>query len=569
MARLLAIVLTTVAAATIVAAEDLATCGTADYFPSQARPSLYVLQQHAALSNCQRRQISGVWERMLLHEPIYLHRRRLPLPRGQWVCDLALRRHLLFAISVHLNSVPPRVLVATCSRRSCTSTSQSKRSWKRYSGAWIPKDPESRLWTTLVSALSLSLAAWAQTSRAFHDPALDVLWHFQTLDDLLRCLPGNLALGQRVGPHEKQATRLLRLMVAEDWNRVRIHVRHIRTLSCHHITSSDMISTIIRVLPRNLFPKLRAITCGRFHLFLMEDLLGPAITKFNVHLPKHSSASRLSSLASTRLEYMYYDGRDLCGEVSQAVCGLHHLETIEVYGIDWQAIQHLGRLQSLALLRLPQLPSCLLTSSDVSSFSSLTKLWLGRRVPVTSTIHLLKLFRNPPLTALDTTVDVAPTTAAEAHTLFSALATGCSHNSLTSLQLACEEMSSLLWDDPYLLSAAALHVLLCFSKFTVLSIQWPLGIDLDDGTVSDLARAWARVEYLLLTSLDRPVPPRTTLRCLCSFAEHCPRLQSLEIILDASDVPVPDNSLPPHHLFSLDVSYSPITSRCMSPNSCL
>ncbi|KAJ7214510.1 hypothetical protein GGX14DRAFT_333158, partial [Mycena pura] len=78
------------------------------------------------------------------------------------------------------------------------------------------------------------------------------------------------------------------------------------------------------------------------------------------------------------------------------------------------------------------------------------------------------------------------------------------------------------------------------------------------------ARAWPRLGSLMLYSFDPEpnpfLPLRPTLASLYSFAQHCPRLHSLEIMLDARVLPIThDTSQPPQgQVAALRIGHSPI-----------
>ncbi|KAJ7133092.1 hypothetical protein C8R44DRAFT_549147, partial [Mycena epipterygia] len=115
----------------------------------------------------------------------------------------------------------------------------------------------------------------------------------------------------------------------------------------------------------------------------------------------------------------------------------------------------------------------------------------------------------------------------------------------------------------YSLDISTLRTLFCFGNLTSVVIRSPLGFDLDDGAVLELARAWPRLESLHLKShVEQPRNP--TLGCLQSFAEHCPSLRLLGITLDARQVPAPDHSsatrIIQRSLAILNVDSSPIAA---------
>ncbi|KAJ6575746.1 hypothetical protein DFH09DRAFT_1455163 [Mycena vulgaris] len=80
----------------------------------------------------------------------------------------------------------------------------------------------------------------------------------------------------------------------------------------------------------------------------------------------------------------------------------------------------------------------------------------------------------------------------------------------------------------------------CYSALTRLRVCLapPVGIDLHNAIVLELAQAWPHLKSLRFGASDYAhVPSRVTLDGLLPFAEHCPHLYLLQIPLDASVVP--------------------------------
>ncbi|KAJ6623296.1 hypothetical protein B0H10DRAFT_1786661 [Mycena sp. CBHHK59/15] len=91
----------------------------------------------------------------------------------------------------------------------------------------------------------------------------------------------------------------------------------------------------------------------------------------------------------------------------------------------------------------------------------------------------------------------------------------------------------------YAVKGHHLRPLFCFSNLTDVSLAPPVGFDLDDVTVSDMARAWPHIQWLILGAGSYAhVASRVTLQGLYAFAQHCPELHFLQISLDASAVPL-------------------------------
>ncbi|KAJ7126028.1 hypothetical protein C8R44DRAFT_733946 [Mycena epipterygia] len=115
----------------------------------------------------------------------------------------------------------------------------------------------------------------------------------------------------------------------------------------------------------------------------------------------------------------------------------------------------------------------------------------------------------------------------------------------------------------HVIEIQSLRTLFGFVNLTSISILSPIGIDLDNTTVLDLARAWPRIETLELSSYYCASPrPRVTLECLHSFARHCPHLRALTMTLDGTVIPVvgAPHRVCQHQLDHLGVEYSAIST---------
>ncbi|KAJ7513264.1 hypothetical protein B0H11DRAFT_2303642 [Mycena galericulata] len=108
------------------------------------------------------------------------------------------------------------------------------------------------------------LAAVARTCSAFQGPALDFMWRYSTLLNLLRSMPSDLWVVDEVREVSGEIKRYLdslRPIHIADWDRVVSYARRIQ-----HISSSDedcnlskIFSMISACFPLELFPDLRGL----------------------------------------------------------------------------------------------------------------------------------------------------------------------------------------------------------------------------------------------------------------------------------------------------------------------
>ncbi|KAJ7271667.1 hypothetical protein C8J57DRAFT_1319487, partial [Mycena rebaudengoi] len=207
---------------------------------------------------------------------------------------------------------------------------------------------------------------------------------------------------------------------------------------------------------------------------------------------------------------------------------------------DQPALEHLSRLSSVRHLRLGALPPALpaTTSHNDALFSSLRTLYFSSEIE--SPTRFLEWGNKLPLVEF-TAECPAFSTADEVHRLFSAAASGMSHLPLTEFAFdnGFDSFDSLDSAN-YLIRPQSLRSLFCFVNLASVSVLSPVGIDLDDTTVTDMARSWRHIERL----------------------EYCPRLTKLSITFNATVIPISQTDLPMplKCLKNLDVEASPIST---------
>ncbi|GLB40914.1 hypothetical protein LshimejAT787_0901290 [Lyophyllum shimeji] len=118
-----------------------------------------------------------------------------------------------------------------------------------------------------------------------------------------------------------------------------------------------------------------------------------------------------------------------------------------------------------------------------------------------------------------------------------ALAAHVSHSSLRRLQLAndfpvdedgLEEVGAVKFD--------AIRPLLAFHGITSLNLNIPLGLDLDDPCLGELARAFPAVENLDLYKASVQHSPQATLAGIAACAEHYLRISEISLQVDAMKI---------------------------------
>ncbi|KAJ7458606.1 hypothetical protein FB451DRAFT_1142284 [Mycena latifolia] len=419
------------------------------------------------------------------------------------------------------------------------------------------------------------LAALARACTSLRDPALDLLWRNQNLVNILRCFPTDLWDPPQIESSEGSApTRmeLLRPIVPEDWNRPRIYASRVRELSFDSpILMAHILPAISVCLPGGLFSDLHSLRWDYSHFdpSHIPLFLGPQLVKIDLYYSRDCSLSLLSTLAHDcpmlkEISIVCDDGDRLefLGAMNMLVPDLQVVMAITTHALSWETLEHVGRIASFASLELRELPLRPSSYPGARMFTGLRKLTIWR-TPMQRATDFFCLCRGAPLDSILLRLP-GTSTLSETRDFFCALATGCAHSALTTLDLLIGDAESWPEPDTEFVSSGTIQLLLCFVNLTDVHIKSPAGFDLDDGTVCDMARSWPRLERLRFTSFDTPERFSGTLRGLQSFAQYCPRLELIELAFDASEVPSPEDPpptwSPQQSLHTLHAPMCPLTA---------
>ncbi|KAJ6504964.1 hypothetical protein C8R45DRAFT_971542 [Mycena sanguinolenta] len=414
------------------------------------------------------------------------------------------------------------------------------------------------------------LAVLARTCGTFREPALDRLWRSTTLVNLLRCMPADLWVidDEAAWKCNMLARRPTRV---EDWNRVLAYAPRIRNLCC---TSWDCelsrIFPVISVcLPDQLLPNLQSLywwpsdaSFHYIHLFLGSKIT--SLTFSGSSIPAISLLPTLAQKCPTLKDVSIVSGEKEKHAVSVFLRSLKCIESVHVESLDHGALEHLSRLPTLTALRLTTLPfpHSLSPRLDPQPFAVLRKLHFGTS-DIEAVTRFLRSCKGVPLRSLSFYVQSYPTTA-ESHEFYRALSASILHSSLTDVHFNVGIDSFDGNSSNFRIHRESIRFLVGFTNLVTINISSPVGIDLDDMTVADLARAWPHLEEMYISSHSQPrSPPNVTVGCLHSFATWCPRLANLTITFDGSSAPpslAQDPGPSQHALKSIDVAHSRIST---------
>ncbi|KAJ7495628.1 hypothetical protein FB451DRAFT_1387646 [Mycena latifolia] len=412
------------------------------------------------------------------------------------------------------------------------------------------------------------LSVLARTSKMiFHNPALDVLWkHQKTILRILRCMPPDLwqitESKQYDGPID---IRLRREIVPADWDRASIYLRRVKSFTMDAVLGSaeflDKLSLCLPASQQHLFPKLDTLHWAprpasafhHVHLFLVPGitniLLGPIGTISDLSILSHLA---ITCPALTNVTIITKDlGKPQIPVISKFVRSLHDLKSLDVPALDQTALTHVARLPHLKSLVLREPSKFIPASSDRSRssplpFPALGKLKFDSATLSCATVHLA-LLSGSPVQDFSISSNSHRPVEPDARQFYAALAHHLSHSSLQYIHIAGGSGS----DDPFPRVASAeriarhavrgdaLQPLFAFTNLVKVTLTHPVGFDIDDTTLRDMARAWPNLANLALRSAPYRHMRSThvTLEGLAALAAHSQQLFHLELVLDATVIP--------------------------------
>ncbi|KAJ7137374.1 hypothetical protein C8R43DRAFT_1109909 [Mycena crocata] len=335
-----------------------------------------------------------------------------------------------------------------------------------------------------LSGKSQALAVLARSCTAFLEPALDVLWRDQkTLWNFLRCLPQDLFTveDEGTGYRRLQAMRLLRPIVATDWDRALVYARRIRTLECEkppvRISYPDVLMATSMSFPGDcLFPNLDRLIWrkpeGEFPY--ARFFLSPRLTTITICCRPSTAQMSLFSIPpqkSPAWKVLKLLTPDLAPRMSSSVCMLldpvPHVESLQIAIPDVAILQAIGRLRNLNKeVVFSELPSHL-----VSSPLPGTHLFVnGRQLEITDVAApitaFFRLCAHSRLQKVKVELELPTPPSSVMNDLFTSLA--ASQESLTQIRMKASQDVRIPEGryEQYLLDYHTLRPLFCFGRLT-------------------------------------------------------------------------------------------------------
>ncbi|KAJ4470875.1 hypothetical protein J3R30DRAFT_1132623 [Lentinula aciculospora] len=412
-----------------------------------------------------------------------------------------------------------------------------------------------RLRTSNYLAARQGLLHFGLASKAFLEPALDVLWRtLSSVDPLLSVLPETTIVeGKKM---------LVKQILPRSWDRLRFYTCRVQIFDQRILSEEEESSIHSSVYARlgqmpPIFPALKEFhpttsifTSNSLMFFLSRSLSAASLPAFLPHTEEGSDfGPSLALLAwkAPKIQNLYLESDSrYSGFAASMLCfpDLKNLRIVRLSHYDSDFIDGVASLQNLSYLNL-SLPDN--ASFDISGITGGFFCMKILRIsgPPGELHKILKLISTPTLDELRLTCNL--------HSVWEKNRTGMPDltrcldrfSSLTVLEISClSEIDLNIFDAQFLW--------LLFSPILRLpllrKLTYELPLFLTDQRAAEMAVAWPDIETLTLTSetWGEGIPPIESLR---HFAEHCLRLKSLEFPVRVNFVDIRPSSPPPPTLF--------------------
>ena len=225
-------------------------------------------------------------------------------------------------------------------------------------------------------------------------------------------------------------------------------------------------------------------------------------------------------------------------QVSSSLCGLLHLCTVECAGVTLtpEAILHLAFLPNLREVDIRVADDQIdIKSSAYIPFPALRCLSLNCESMATAIEFVKTMIHSAPLTSFTVRVENPPSSA-QLGRMFSLLSAQSCFVHLTDIHFCHPEFIDYEDDFLPLLDAHEFEPLLKFTHMESIYIETRCSIaNFDDELLKAMATSWPNLRHLCLTNGQGvSFPSRCTLRGILHLGQHCPNLQSLRIVFQAS-----------------------------------
>ncbi|KAG2750219.1 hypothetical protein P692DRAFT_20873173 [Suillus brevipes Sb2] len=388
-----------------------------------------------------------------------------------------------------------------------------------------------------------SLEALARTCKAFHEPAMDLLWaDLDGMTPLLGCVPRlhRLIYPSGAKPLTWDWSEGVEPLSEHETHRFLDHAARVRSLriSC----SEDLHLFAVLPIETCIFPRLlslafivRRLQQKYLCLFLSPTLRHCVLSVINSELK--SLATRCAALEHLSLNVPEWERQSADDRtfLSDGVRMCKRLVTLSCPPLDWAAWKYLSGLPSLlrVSVREPRSASRWSLDRDIVNFAPfLNVTTLSFNVNTASyAITVMQHSEFPSLKEFEMVADVLP--CAEAEQLCRALSQCKAKQTLEHISIASHVPKV---EEPPCNSLAAVTHLLCFTHLRTVRLNLHYCIHIDNHLLLQVMSNWPHIRSLEL--VDSQMLPEITFRGLFTALRLCPHLHTLRILMDAVNIDI-------------------------------
>ncbi|KAK7468316.1 hypothetical protein VKT23_002830 [Stygiomarasmius scandens] len=437
-----------------------------------------------------------------------------------------------------------------------------------------------------------TLVNLAVTCKLFCEPALDVLWwSVPSAYALLNCLPDDIweqtltdrAVG-RGKVVERSKRKFRRVPNSSELSRCQFYTHRVRRfgvqdppnmrISSRRMHHSDEFLSQFDV---KMFPNLRELV---YYVPYQEPdtisiytYLGPSLISLSLHWDcRPSSFLRICEEIQRVCPFMeklsvYHVSLGQHSSIFSpsivqfsALVSSLHLRVFHCHRcqLSDSALQHLSQLPHLKQLEVGNTVDDLVraikaSNSLIAPFTGLCLLSIMAADFGRAGVDLSKIISSTDIQelTLDHTLDKVPSEQ-EIHAFFQALADSPWKDSLSSLELHRAfdvDPESDVWTSPvYRVTSSTFKPLFSLPNLQFVQLRLENAFDLDNATLSDMARAWPKLSTLDIgcggTWGISEGGLKITLDGLLPLVQHCPRLNTFSLCVNAAYNPASPSSRP-------------------------
>ncbi|KAG2148772.1 hypothetical protein DEU56DRAFT_782106 [Suillus clintonianus] len=411
-----------------------------------------------------------------------------------------------------------------------------------------------------------SLAALATTCKAFHEPAMDLLWaEVHQLEPLLGCIT---RLHSIIYTQHKWWT-------SHDYHSTWAGLPDLEPLSAHEtcqflrhsarvqsliIPYHDRLVHFLSAIPIEtcVFPGLQSLTWRLSTPKYMDIFLPHTLRKCHLSTVNETLkylVARRSALEHLSIDHFDPRAADELSLLSDSVRLCKRLVRLSCPPLDWAAWKHLSNLPTLLGVQIDAKRSAFLWPLERDMFNSSPFLNLrDLSIMHSSAAYIIAVMEHSQFPSLiKFTVRLELPSPAVAEQLFHTLSQCTTSQILEEIDIILDDYEDDYPDPdndqdpppPGNILTVIPH-LLCFTQLRILELDFQGSyIRLDNDILLVAMSAWPHIHTLKIT--DSSLRPSVTFRGLFTAMRQCPHLDSLEIVIDTENIDIDPNAEPTPH----------------------